>query len=76
MDEWGADGIYNDCGYNRAAWNLPPTSGRVLAFEEGPDHDAAIADLLALVYAEVKRRGGIFKLHFSGARRHARGFII
>jgi len=66
MDEWGADGIYNDCGYNRAAWNQPPTSDEVLAFEERPDHDAAIADLLALVYAEVKRRGGILKVHFSG----------
>jgi hypothetical protein len=39
----------------------------VPAFEETPQHDGAFTDLLALMYAEVKRRGGIFKLHVDGA---------
>jgi len=66
MDEWGADGIYDDCGYSREAWNLPATEDEVLAFEERADRDGAFADLLALVYAAVKQRGGIFKVHISG----------
>jgi len=66
MDEWGADGIYDDCGYSRSAWQLPPTPDEIIAFEESDDHDGALADLLAIVYAEVKRRGGIFKVHISG----------
>jgi hypothetical protein len=66
MDDYGADGIYDDCGYSRSAWKLPPVGDEVLAFREGPESDDAVSDLLALVHAEVRRRGGIFKIHFSG----------
>lgn len=76
LDEYGVDGIYIDGGYvtNAARQRLPqdhpwrkPTSDELIAFEETPEHDAAFTDLLALVYAEVKRRGGIVKLHVDGA---------
>jgi hypothetical protein len=64
LDEYGVDGFYNDLGYRKLAGNrLPPTPDEVLAFDERVDHDGAVADLLALVYAEVHRRGGIVKIH-------------
>ena len=70
LDEYGVDGLYNDLGYRRLAGNpLPPTADEVPAFDERPDHDGAVADLLALVYAEVNRRGGTVKLHASGTSR-------
>jgi len=69
LDDYGLDGIYNDCGYvtNSQKSNAPPTSDEVLAFEESSDYDGALTDLLSLLYAEVKRRGGIFKLHVNAA---------
>ncbi len=72
MDEYDVDGIYIDGGYftNAARARRPlaaPAKDDVSAFEETPQHDAALADLLALVYAEVKRRAGIVKLHVDGA---------
>lgn len=63
MDRWGADGIYDDCGYVREAWKLPATPDEVEAFPETPGHDGALEDLLALLAAEVHRRGGILKVH-------------
>ena len=73
LDEYGADGIYVDGGYlankHAAKRAMPPTKDEVLAFEETPEHDGAFADLLALIYADVKRRGGILKLHVNAAER-------
>ena len=70
LDEYGVDGIYNDLGYLKLAGNpKPPTHDEVMAFEESEGHDGALADLLALIYAEVKRRGGIVKIHQGGADR-------
>ena len=70
LDEYGVDGLYNDLGYRKLAGNpLPPTPDEVLAFDERPDHDGAVADLLALIYAEVQRRGGVVQVHCSGTRR-------
>jgi hypothetical protein len=75
MDEFDLDGIYVDGGYvtNAQKVSQPQSSplrgsakDAVPAFEETPQHDGAFADLLALVYAEVKRRGGILKLHVGG----------
>ena len=69
MDEYGVDGLYNDNGYVPLAGNpRPPTQDEVLAFEESTDSDGALADLLALIYSEVKRRGGIYTEHNSGLR--------
>ncbi len=66
LDEYQPDGLYNDWGYR------PPTPGQpigdeILAFEERADHGGAIEDLLGLIYALVKRRGGIVKLHCGGS---------
>jgi hypothetical protein len=75
LDEYGLDGLYNDCGYvtnaRRQAWKKwqQPTKDEVQAFVESAEHDAALGDLLQLIYAEVKRRGGIFKLHVDAADR-------
>ncbi|MFO0868778.1 MAG: hypothetical protein U0935_07480 [Pirellulales bacterium] len=71
LDEYGTDGIYIDGGYlsNRhaAKRNMPLAEDEVPAFEETPELDGAFADLLALIYAEVQRRGAILKLHVNGA---------
>lgn len=70
LDEYGVDGIYNDMGYLRLFHNpQPQTRDEVLAFEETESHDGALSDLLALIYEEVKRRGGIVKLHMGAADR-------
>jgi hypothetical protein len=75
LDEYGVDGLYNDLGYNRPGEQedfYRPVNKRkyaeddVLAFREGPKQDGAMSDFLALLYAEVKRRGGIYKLHKEG----------
>ncbi len=72
LDQYDLDGIYVDGGYITNAQKVPqppssPLRGTakdaVSAFDETPQHDGAFADLLALIYAEVKRRGGIVKLH-------------
>ncbi len=67
MDRWGADGIYDDCGYLREAWALQPTPDEVPAFDQGPDRDGALSDLLALLHAEIHRRAGILKVHLGGS---------
>lgn len=71
LDEYGADGIYNDGGYlaNKHHGRKAPTADEVEAFEEADDYDGAFTDLLGLLYGEVKHRGGIFKLHVNGAEQ-------
>ncbi|MFH1921811.1 MAG: hypothetical protein ABIP48_18250 [Planctomycetota bacterium] len=69
LDDYGVDGIYNDLGYRQPAdLSAEPTGDQVLAFEESAENDGALADLLALIYAEVHRRGGLVKLHRGGTR--------
>lgn len=71
LDEFGSDGIYVDGGYlaNQHAFKqtMPVAPDEIVAFEETPQHDGAFADLLALIYADVKRRGGVLKLHVNAA---------
>ncbi|MCF6284540.1 MAG: hypothetical protein L3K26_05065, partial [Candidatus Hydrogenedentes bacterium] len=68
LDTYGVDGLYIDCGYVTNGYTKkPPTEDEVMAFEETPTSEGALADMLALIYAEVKRRGGIVKVHISGA---------
>jgi hypothetical protein len=72
LDDYGLDGLYNDCGYvtnSRGRAKFPKTPDEVDAFEETPQFDGAFADLLQLIYAEVKRRGGIVKLHVDALYR-------
>lgn len=69
LDDYGADGIYIDGGYvaNQYLQHRKPASDEIAAFEETPELDGAFGDLLAFIYNEVKRRGGIMKLHVNGA---------
>ena len=70
LDDFGLDGIYNDVGYHplyKRTWAGPPTADEVFAFEEGPGRDESFLDLLALLYDEVHRRGGIVKVHARNA---------
>ena len=69
LEDYGADGLYDDCGYviNANKRLLTPTADEVMAFQETPEYDGALTDLLALIYAEVKRRGDILKLHVDAA---------
>jgi hypothetical protein len=70
MDDYGVDGFYDDMGNIPLAGNPhPPTPDEVMAFEESEYHEGAMEDLIALIYAEIKRRGGILKLHHGGATR-------
>ena len=70
LDEYDVDGFYNDLGYlNLAARGVKPSADDIPAMEENEHHDGALEDLLALIYAEVKRRGGIVKVHHGGASR-------
>ena len=71
---YGVDGLYIDGGYvtNAVKAKLPDASplkaaakDEMAAFDESPTNDGALADLLALLYAEVKRRGG----HLEAAHR-------
>ncbi len=76
LDEYAVDGIYNDWGYVPNASKPPqqaPAKDEVLAFEETPQYDGAVTDLLALLYSEVKRRGGIVKLHADYANQPQTG---
>lgn len=69
LDDYGVDGIYNDLGYRQPPdLSGQPTGDQVLAFEESTENDGALADLLAIIYAEVHRRGGVVKLHRGGTR--------
>lgn len=65
LDDYGIDGLYNDRDIARN--DRPPTADEVRPFAEGAADEAVTADLLAMIYAEVKRRGGIVKLHTGGA---------
>ena len=65
LDDYGVDGIYNDLGYEQPG-GPNAAADEVLAFQEDAEHDGALGDLLHLIYAEVKRRGGIVKVHRGG----------
>ncbi|NQT15640.1 MAG: hypothetical protein HQ582_22980 [Planctomycetes bacterium] len=70
LDTYEVDGIYIDGGYVQNFHHkgpVAPAEDEVPAFEETPQYDGAFTDLLALIHAEVKRRGGILKLHVNAA---------
>ncbi len=73
MEEYGTDGIYVDGGYlsNQHAYKgtMPVAPDEIVAFDETAEHDGAFTDMLALIYADVKRRGGILKLHVNAAEK-------
>jgi len=65
LEDYEVDGLYNDWGYvpNAQKRVKEPAQDEIVAFEETPQYDGAVTDLLHLVYSEVKRRGGIYKMH-------------
>jgi hypothetical protein len=75
LDEFEVDGLYNDWGYvpNAMKGKQKPAKDEVAAFEETPRYDGAVADLLQLIYAEVTRRGGIYKVHADFANQPQTG---
>jgi hypothetical protein len=82
LDEFDVHGLYNDMGYHRRAdilgwgkyYHAAPkvAEDEVLAFVESETCDGAAADMLALIYSEVKRRGKLYKLHKEGVDRMGR----
>jgi hypothetical protein len=65
LDEYGVDGLYNDLGYSPLT-RVKPAGDDVAAFEESTAYEGALEDLLGILYAEVKKRGGIVKVHRGG----------
>ena len=65
LEDYEVDGLYNDWGYvpNAEKRIKEPAKDEIAAFEETPQYDGAVTDLLHLVYSEVKRRGLIYKMH-------------
>lgn len=57
MDTYGFDGIFNDWGYSKFDWSLGDC-----VLPEGA-YDAELEDALGEIYSQIKRRGGIYKLH-------------
>jgi hypothetical protein len=67
LDTYGLDGLYCDLGYLALHQKGTVASpDEVPAFEESPAHEGPIEDLLGILHGEVKRRGGIFKVHRDG----------
>ena len=60
LDRFDFDGIYNDCGTDSHY-----TPGRKLLRGE-LEYDPEIEDMLGMIYHEVKKRGGIYKIHCDG----------
>lgn len=58
LDEYGFDGIYNDMGME--SWYT--ANGRIKK-PELAEYDPEVEDLLSTIYTEVKKRGGVYKLH-------------
>lgn len=68
LDDYELDGLYNDAASKRLYVNPEQaTKDEVLAFEETETHEGAREDLFALIYSEVKRRGGLMKVHYVGS---------
>lgn len=62
LDEYGFDGLYNDLGYDGERY------ARYQAIKKGSldftlPYDPNLEDLLGTIYGEIKKRGGIYKLH-------------
>lgn len=65
LEDYELDGLYNDWGYvpNADRQIKADAPDEMPVFEETPKYDGAITDLLYLIYSEIKRRGGIYKVH-------------
>ena len=61
LDRHNFDGIYNDYGTDSTFYK----SGYLKRPETQNGYDPELEDLLATIYNEVKKRGGIYKLHIN-----------
>ena len=59
LDKYGFDGIYNDFGL-QSSWSV---AGNRPVIEGVGEYDPEMEDLIGTIYHEVKRRGGVYKLH-------------
>ncbi len=62
LEDYGFDGLYNDMGYDGERF------ARYEAIKRGSldfttPYDPELEDLLGMIYGEIKKRGGIYKLH-------------
>ena len=75
LEDYEVDGLYNDWGYwpNARRKIKEQAKDEMVAFEETLQYDGAVTDLLHLVYSEVKRRGGIYKMHADGIQQPLTG---
>ncbi len=75
LEDYELDGLYNDWGYvpNAQKRIKEPAADEMAVFEETPQYDGAVTDLLYLIYSEVKRRGGIYKMHADRANEPQTG---
>ena len=75
LEDYELDGLYNDWGYvpNAEKRIKEPAKDEIVAFQETPQYDGAMTDLLYLIYSEVKRRGGIYKMHADRANEPQTG---
>ena len=67
LDKYGFDGIYNDWGYDgtQIAVRKAMAEGidvKTLAVYDMP-YDPELEDLLGIIYHEIKKRGGVYKIH-------------
>ncbi len=62
LDRYDFDGIYNDMGYDSSHRVKAGGCDKKYGLAE---YDPEIEDLLGVIYGEVKRRGGIYKIHRS-----------
>lgn len=62
LDRYNFDGIYNDCGMDSNYYTFHGRLNRPGSERYDPEYE----DILAMIYAEVKKRGGIYKIHCDG----------
>ena len=62
LDRYDFDGIYNDCGTDSNYIINQQLQKPGLGY-----YDPEIEDMLGILYGEVKKRGGIYKIHCDGA---------
>ncbi|MHB8898789.1 MAG: twin-arginine translocation signal domain-containing protein [Thermoguttaceae bacterium] len=75
LEDYQLDGLYNDWGYvpNAQKRIKELAADEVVAFDETAQYDGAMADMLYLIYSEIKRRGGIYKMHADRANEPLTG---
>lgn len=62
LDKYGFDGIYNDWGYDGLNIEYAKHENKGKDMIAIP-YDPELEDLLCMIYSEVKRRGGVYKVH-------------